>query len=116
LPEANRILAVLPESTSSGAQSYHQRLISLDPYYGHTKPGAPSSDRVPANAVVVERMEYESGKSLPSGEAAQPDWAVSLGTPLQAAQEEALPEWASAESSDETVVLLHKKRIKSLIS
>jgi competence ComEA-like helix-hairpin-helix protein len=102
--EANRILAdLLPESTTSGTQSYRGRLISLDPYYAHTEPSTPTSERVPANAVVLERLDYLPGQSQ-LGAPKQPDWAVSLGAPFQVDQEGALPEWVSSESADETAV------------
>ena len=96
--EANRILAdLLPESKTSGIQSYQQRLVSLDPYYSHIEPKIASSERVPGNAVVVERLNYQPGQ-LQLGPASQPDWAVSLGAPFQSSQEDALPEWVSSES------------------
>jgi competence ComEA-like helix-hairpin-helix protein len=94
--EANRILAdLLPEGDR---KTYRQRLISLDPYYAHLEPRTPTSDRVPENAVVVERLSYQAGQPRLAGPS-EPEWASTLGAAFDSPQAGALPEWATPEET-----------------
>jgi tetratricopeptide (TPR) repeat protein len=102
--EANRILAdILPGGASgTDTQSYYQRLISLDPYYGKIDPRSPTSDHVADNSIVIERLNYQPGQKLLGAES-QPAWSTSLGTPFQSSQAEpSLSDWSfDQKTSDE---------------
>jgi tetratricopeptide (TPR) repeat protein len=90
---ANQILAVtLPEVESSEARrNYRQIAITMDPYFAFADPEAISSDKVPEDAVNIERLDWKPGLQM-SEAAIQPTWATSLGVSLDKPAEEKLPE------------------------
>jgi tetratricopeptide (TPR) repeat protein len=88
--EANRILAeILPNtSRAEDAKTYRQNVIALDPYAAYVSAEAPTPERVPENAVSLERLDY-------AAEAAgykEPDWAKAVGIDIQNTDEN-LPDW-----------------------
>jgi len=88
--EANRILAeVLPgTSRAEDAETYRQRVITLDPYSANITSSAPTSNEVPDNAILIDFLEYQ-----PSQQASQqPEWAKSVGVDLRET-EEVIPDW-----------------------
>ncbi len=94
--EANLILAMILSDTerSDQAQDYFQRIYTLDPYAAHTSSNAPTSDKVPDTAVLLEKLEWVPGKPL-AGLPEQPEWATSLGVDIQVegSSSDTLPEW-----------------------
>ena len=92
--EANRILADLLPGGGIGrdSQSYYQRLVSLEPYYGKIEPSATSIERVQDNAVMVEKLNYQSGQRM-LGTGAQPAWNSGLGGAFQPPAEGTQPDW-----------------------
>ena len=90
--EANYILGeVLANSERAAeAKTFQMRAQALNPYLAHVTPNAPTADKVPDSAVVVEKMIWSPGKAPQ-----QPAWAASLGVELEesAAKPEALPDW-----------------------
>jgi len=88
--EANRILAeILPgTSRAEDAETYRQRVISLDPYSANITSSTPTSGEVPDNTVLIDFLEYQP--SLQGSQ--QPEWATSVGVNLQET-EEAIPDW-----------------------
>jgi competence ComEA-like helix-hairpin-helix protein len=105
--DANRILADILVNTerSAEAQTYRNRAQALDPYAAHTSPAAPTPDRVPDNAVSLEKLVWTPGQPV-TGPQGQPEWAASLGVDIGAAapQKEALPEWLSEQPEQATPV------------
>lgn len=95
--EANRIMAaILPEDDQSDeVKAYRQRLISLDPYYSKISPQSPNTNEVPDKEVVVDHLDYRPGLA-PTGAAAQPSWAASLGVEV-AEGAQPLPDWLKGE-------------------
>ena len=97
--EANRILAdILKQSDRvEESQIYLKRAISLDPYSAHTSPASPSSDRVPDNAVLLERLDWRPGMPITQAPT-QPEWAASLGVDLGTltSDKEIQPDWLNA--------------------
>ncbi len=96
--EANRILAEIMVGTehSQDAAIYRQRAVAMSPYLGQVSPKAPTPERVPDEAVALERLDLKTEPSL-SGVPAQPQWASSLGVeiepPAQKKEKEDVPDW-----------------------
>jgi len=97
--DANRILREILEKSdrSEDAQPYQQRLFALDPYSAHTSPTAPTPDKVPDEAVSLERLDWRSGMTI-GREPDQPEWAASLGVKIEDLEPETeeISEWISA--------------------
>jgi tetratricopeptide (TPR) repeat protein len=89
--EANRVLAqVLPEtSRAEDARVFQQRLFALDPYAAFTSPNAPTSDQVPEQTVMVEKVDWQPSMT----DAQSPDWARTIGLNWEEGPEENLPDW-----------------------
>jgi len=89
--EANRILAeVLPGTArADDARVYKQRLIALDPYLAHVPANSSSSADSPDESVKLEIYEGE----IEEAQAAELDWAQSVGVKLAEPEVEALPDW-----------------------
>ena len=102
--EANRVLAdVLANSDrAEEAKGYQQRVQSLDPYSAHISASAPTSDRVPDQAVVLEKLAWRPGdqEGFAGEPGGQPEWAASLGVKVESLEEpkEDLPDWLSTEA------------------
>jgi tetratricopeptide (TPR) repeat protein len=94
--EANRILAEIMVGTehAQDAAIYRQRAIAMSPYMGQVSPKAPSPERVPDEAVVLERLDLKAEPAA-TGAPAQPQWASSLGVEIEPAaqKKEELPDW-----------------------
>ncbi|MEW5869509.1 MAG: tetratricopeptide repeat protein, partial [Chloroflexota bacterium] len=94
--EANRIMAEILVGTDREpeAQAYRQRLNVLEPYYTQVSASMLSPDRVPDQALSIEKLSWKPGQAAP-GMSGQPTWAASLGIDLDdsADKKEALPEW-----------------------
>jgi tetratricopeptide (TPR) repeat protein len=98
--EANRILSIiLPETgRKDDAQVYLQRVQELDPYMIHADPQAVTSEAVPENIIMIERLDYQKTDTS-AGRSSQPSWAASLGVNLDEfspKQEEAIPDWLAS--------------------
>jgi competence ComEA-like helix-hairpin-helix protein len=98
--EANRILSIiLPETgRKADAQVYLQRVQELDPYMIHADPEAVTSEAVPENIMMIERLDYQKNDTS-AGRSSQPAWAASLGVNLNEfspKQEEAVPYWLAS--------------------
>lgn len=114
---ANQILAeiLLNTERSTEAQTYLQRVHTLDPYAAYISAEAPTSDEVPDSAIMLEHLEWIPGQEI--GEIpSQLDWAQSLGIKLdQITSKEEMPEWLSSslpkvkpfEGIDETFLMEH---------
>lgn len=91
--EANRILAeVLPgTSRSADAHIYQQRITALDPYYAFVSANAPTTDLVPENAIMLDRLQY-TASAISSD---QPEWAQMMGVSLDKEEQKPLPDWLS---------------------
>ncbi len=104
--EANRILAQLLVSTdrSEEAKIYKQRVEELNPYQAYIGPNAPTEDRVPAQAVLIEQLIWDGGPAVATGD--QPEWAASVGISLDDSRSvnDDLPDWMS-NSSEEAPLL-----------
>ncbi|HWR65977.1 MAG TPA: tetratricopeptide repeat protein [Bellilinea sp.] len=89
--EANRILAeVLPGTArADDARVYKQRLIALDPYLAYVPANSSSSADAPDESVMLEIYDGE----IEEAQAAELDWAQSVGVKLEEPEEEALPDW-----------------------
>ena len=94
--EANRILAEILAASdrANDAPAYRQRAISLNPYLGQISPRAPTPDKVPDEAVWLEKLDYVSGPGEP-GAPGQPQWAASIGVQIETpiASQEEVPDW-----------------------
>ena len=88
--EANKLLAeILPASSrAEEAKIFNQRLISLDPYYGHISSTVPLADNVPDNAVTLERFEAVSQDTR-----IQPLTSSSLPANVEMDQQDKIPDW-----------------------
>ena len=77
--EANRILADLLPSTSRAEDAlvYKQRLNTLDPYSAFLSENITTSNLVPDNAVLAERLDWQ-----PTQSETQPQWAQSVGVTI----------------------------------
>ncbi|UCD43419.1 MAG: helix-hairpin-helix domain-containing protein [Chloroflexota bacterium] len=97
---ANRILAdILPETEHADrAQEYKDRLAELNPYYAQLSPVAPTIEQVPDGAVTIERYEYP-GERIETQQAAQPEWAATLGVNIDEEVDiaEETPDWLREE-------------------
>lgn len=89
--EANRILAEVLPGTARGddARVYKQRLIALDPYLAYVPANSNSSADAPDESVTLEIYDGE----IEEAQAAELDWAQSVGVKLEEPEEEALPDW-----------------------
>jgi competence ComEA-like helix-hairpin-helix protein len=101
--DANQILAEILSKTERGeeARAYAQRVHALNPYTAFISPTTPTLDKVPDNAVTLEKLDWKQAKSaLEAG--AQPEWAASLGVQVSelSPTNEPIPDWlAGIESS-----------------
>jgi tetratricopeptide (TPR) repeat protein len=88
--EANKLLAeILPASSrAEEAKIFNQRLISLDPYYGHISSTVPLADDVPDNAITLERFEAVSQDTR-----IQPLISSSLPANVEMDQQDKIPDW-----------------------
>ena len=103
--EANRILADILKQSERGDESqvYAKRVYSLDPYSAHTTPVSPSPEKVPDNAVLLERLEWRPGMPITQAPA-QPEWASSLGVDLGTltSEKDTQPDWLYIPPGEET--------------
>lgn len=102
--EANRILADILKDTDRAdeVEAYRQRVIALDPYEKHISPEAPSSERVPEEAVSLEKSEIQAS-DVASITREQSDWMTSLGIEAEefSGLDEDLPEWLVTASQEQ---------------
>ncbi len=101
--EANRLLgAILPTTERKDeAKIYQQRVATLDPYIAAAPITSTSSDSVPDNIAVIDKLDYKAaapGAETPS----QPAWAASLGVSLEGftPAEEPLPDWMAMDDQE----------------
>jgi competence ComEA-like helix-hairpin-helix protein len=99
--EANRVLAaILPQTErAEDTHIYQQRLFALDPYFSHADPTSITSEEVPENAILIERLIYKPGEPV-GGMAGQPAWAASLGIAFEDRTGEELPDWLAATEAE----------------
>lgn len=104
--EVNLILSeILSEShREEEAETYQQRLHELDPYQAYVSQNAPTVDIVPAAAVMLEKVDWETSKA---GMPSQPEWATSLGVDISESSpsDESLPDWLATPSEEEPAEL-----------
>jgi competence ComEA-like helix-hairpin-helix protein len=91
--EANRILAcILPNTDrSKDAEIYRQRVVALDPYFVNLKLATPTSESVPDQAIVMDRLTWQTGDKAKAIDSSQPTWARDIGVSFK--NEESLPDW-----------------------
>ena len=91
--EANRILAEILPTTSRAddARVYQQNINALDPYAAFLTAAVRTTDQVPDNAVMLERLEYIPAQAAPD----QPAWAQTVGVQLDEESSET-PDWLIA--------------------
>ncbi len=91
--EANRILAEILPTTSRAddARVYQQNINALDPYAAFLTATVRTTDQVPDNAVMLERLEYIPAQTSPD----QPAWAQTVGVQLDEESSET-PDWLIA--------------------
>ena len=80
--EANRLMAeilVLGDRVEE-ANTYRQRVNMLDPYNAQISPQASTSEKVPDQAVMLEKLDWRPGQTSMSS---QPEWASSLGVEIK---------------------------------
>jgi tetratricopeptide (TPR) repeat protein/uncharacterized protein Smg (DUF494 family) len=88
--EANRILTDILPSTSRAedAKTFQQNLNALDPYTAFISPAAPTSDQVPDQAVLLERLDW-----TPSADGEEPPaWTRTAGVEFKQETSD-LPDW-----------------------
>jgi tetratricopeptide (TPR) repeat protein len=88
--EANRILTDILPSTSRAedAKTFQQNLNALDPYAAFISPAAPTSDQVPDQAVLLERLDW-----TPSADGEEPPvWTRTAGVEYKQETSD-LPDW-----------------------
>jgi len=87
--EANRILeTILPNTTRAvDIQTYHGRVIAMEPYAAFLTPNIANIEDIPENSVMLEKLDYQSNSF--SGE---PDWSKAIGVGLQDSSD-TLPDW-----------------------
>ncbi len=91
--EANRILAEILPTTSRAddARVYQQNINALDPYAAFLTTAIRTTDQVPDNAVMLERLEYIPAQVAPD----QPAWAQTVGVQLEEESADT-PDWLIA--------------------
>lgn len=91
--EANRILAEILPTTSRAddARVYQQNINALDPYAAFLTTTIRTTDQVPDNAVMLERLEYIPAQAAPD----QPTWAQTVGVQLEEESADT-PDWLIA--------------------
>jgi competence ComEA-like helix-hairpin-helix protein len=100
--DALRVMTDILKNTERGedTQVFRQRLGVLDPYALHTSAQTPTADRVPEQAITLERLEWSTSQDQ-FGKDAQPGWAASLGIKLENSENESLPDWMNIDSPSE---------------
>ena len=98
--EANRILAEILPTTSRAddARVYQQNINALDPYAAFLTTTIRTTDQVPDNAVMLERLEYIPAQAAPD----QPTWAQTVGVQLDEESSET-PDWLIAPPGEPSV-------------
>ncbi|HEX9680374.1 MAG TPA: tetratricopeptide repeat protein [Anaerolineales bacterium] len=94
-----RILAAVLHAAGQvdEAAVYHRRLASLDPYAAFLETAVADPRSVEAGAVKVEKLAWNAGQPLPSGEAVRHQWTAGLGTAeSKDAAPPSVPSWVSA--------------------
>jgi len=101
--EANRILAEILKNTERAAksQAYLNRVHQLDPYSAFLSEQAPTPDKVPDDAVILDKLDWKPGISLLPD--TRPDWALSAGIEMEDldADQGDLPDWLADFSGEE---------------
>jgi tetratricopeptide (TPR) repeat protein len=87
--EANKILeTILPNTTrSEDIQTYHSRVLAMEPYAAFLTPNIVNVEDIPENSVMLEKLDYQANSF--SGE---PDWSKAIGVGLQE-DSDTLPDW-----------------------
>ncbi len=100
--EANRLLANLLSNTEreEDCAHYQQRLYDLDPYEAHISSQAPNAKEVPAQTVVLERLDWSGSPSYQ--DTTEPKWATSHEIEPEKSDfsEGKLPDWLDTPSGD----------------
>lgn len=97
--EANRLLVeILPDTTRADeARKFQQRIYALDPYEAFISPTAPTSDRVPDQAIMIEPIAQATSQA--------PTWAQTIGVQWdESEEEEAIPDWLNTLEPDQSSV------------
>ncbi|MCX6054566.1 MAG: hypothetical protein NTZ74_06595 [Chloroflexi bacterium] len=95
--EANRLLDILfiKQRNSENGKKYHQRLVSLDPYYQFIETNP--SNEIPDENNLIERLSY-SPSSIP--ESPNLSWTKALGIKWEDDSAEENMEWLSSLNKD----------------
>jgi len=100
--EANRLLANLLSDTEreEDCAHYQQRLYDLDPYEAHISSQAPIAKEVPAQTVVLERLDWHGSPTYI--DTAEPKWATSQEIEPEKSDfsKGKLPDWLDIPSGD----------------
>lgn len=79
------------------AAVYHRRLASLDPYTAFLETAVGDPRTVEAGAVKVDKLVWQPGQPLPTGEGVRPQWTPGLAAAeSKDAAPSSVPSWASA--------------------
>ena len=102
--EANQIMADVLASTErkENSQAYRQRVVALDPYAAFLSPDTSDSNKVPDQAVTLEKLDWHPDQGTGSG-TGRPEWASSLGLNLGESSNSAdVPDWLKSIEEQES--------------